>query len=206
MEMTVQSSLESGQPPLISFNDFNTMPPSNINDSEIDESTQILPKPRGRTTFTDTSLQLALLESLRIRHSIASAINNFGPGPSYDDVLRLDDRMTEAWRECGRLIQTFSRFPATPGSFITIKAFHRNMMEWLLRSYLLIMHRLPAAQASKDPKFYFSRKACLAAAFGLTSPEPDDHFTRLMTVGAGFFRSVLVHSGKSLALSLTDID
>lgn len=67
MEMIVQSSLESGQPPLISFDDFDTKPPSNINDSEIDESTQTLPRPKDRTIFTDTSLQLALLQSLRIR-------------------------------------------------------------------------------------------------------------------------------------------
>ena len=67
MEMVVQSSLESGQPPLISFDDFDTRPPLNINDNEIDETTQVLPIPNDRTTFTDTSLQLALLQSLQIR-------------------------------------------------------------------------------------------------------------------------------------------
>ena len=67
MEMTVQSSLESGLPPLISFNDFDTKPPLNINDSEVDELTQVLPIAKDLATFTQTSLQLALLQSLRIR-------------------------------------------------------------------------------------------------------------------------------------------
>ena len=67
MEMTVQSSLEAGLPPLISFSDFDTKPPLNINDSDIDESTQVLPTARDRAIFTQTSLQLALLQSLCIR-------------------------------------------------------------------------------------------------------------------------------------------
>ena len=67
IEMAIQSSLESGMPLLISFSDFDTMPPLNINDSEIDESTQVLPAAQDGATFTQTSLQLALLQSLRIR-------------------------------------------------------------------------------------------------------------------------------------------
>ena len=67
MEMVIQSSLESGLPPLISFGDFDTKPPLNINDNEIDESTQMPPASHERAMATQTSPQLALLQSLRIR-------------------------------------------------------------------------------------------------------------------------------------------
>ena len=139
-------------------------------------------------------------ELISHRHSydITNASNNFNSGPTYDEILSLDCRISDASRECGRLMQICSRYP-TPGATISITAFHRNLMEWMLRSYMMILHRLPAAQSIKDPIFYYSRKACLAAALGLTSPEPDDQFTGLITVGAGFIRSILVHSGKSFS-------
>lgn len=67
IEMAVQASLDSGMPALFSFNYFDTLPPSNINDDEIDETTQDFPQQEDSAILTQTSLQLLLLKSLRIR-------------------------------------------------------------------------------------------------------------------------------------------
>ena len=67
IEMVVQSSLDSGMPALLSFNDFDTLPPSNIDDNELDETTEVIPRSKDRAIFTQTSLQVLLLQSLRLR-------------------------------------------------------------------------------------------------------------------------------------------
>ena len=54
LELLVQSSLDSAMPPRISVEDFDTEPPSNVSDSEIDESTEVL-LPHARTTHTAPS-------------------------------------------------------------------------------------------------------------------------------------------------------
>ena len=75
-------------------------------------------------------------------------------------------------------------------------AFHRNLVDFILRSFLLILHRPAATKARKDPKYYFSRKACLDAALTLIFPEPNDEYLHLRSVGAGFMRSIYIHCGK----------
>lgn len=67
IEMVVQSSLDSGMPPMFSWNNFDTRPPANINDTDIDETTKALPSSEDSTMFTQTSLQLLFLKSLRAR-------------------------------------------------------------------------------------------------------------------------------------------
>ena len=62
--MNVQASLDSGVPPILAFDDFDTEPPSNVDDRDIDECTGVLPQ-YPKTTVTDTSLQCFLFECLR---------------------------------------------------------------------------------------------------------------------------------------------
>jgi hypothetical protein len=66
LELVVQSSLDSWMPPRSFFDEFDTEPPSNINDDELNGSiTDLQPHPNG--AFTATSAQIALIESLATR-------------------------------------------------------------------------------------------------------------------------------------------
>ena len=62
LELIVQSSLDSWMPPRISFDDFDTEPPSNTNNSnKLNESTTELQSyPKG--IITATTVQLALID------------------------------------------------------------------------------------------------------------------------------------------------
>lgn len=74
LEMTVQSSLDCGMPPMISRNDFDTLAPRNMKDDEISESVQSPPT----SDCAQNSLQISLFKSLRTRLGVAQLINNFG--------------------------------------------------------------------------------------------------------------------------------
>lgn len=130
------------------------------------------------------------------RHAIVEMINDFASDPSYDDIVTLGSQMTAACRESRLLMQSYSHQAQAFGKEPSLTAFHRNMVDFVLRSFLLLLHRPSARKALDDPKYYFSRKVCLDNALALISPEPDVHYARLMTVGAGFIRSMLIHSSK----------
>ena len=66
IELALQSSLDSSMPPRISLDEFDTEPPANINDEDLEESTTAL-QPHPRTTYTAASLQLTLFDSLPTR-------------------------------------------------------------------------------------------------------------------------------------------
>jgi hypothetical protein len=85
LEMLVQSSLDSVLLPRLSLGDFDTEPPSNINDEEIDESTKIV-HPHPRSIHTTTSIQLALLDVLPIRLRIVQLLNGLHTELAYSSV------------------------------------------------------------------------------------------------------------------------
>ncbi len=199
LELAVQTSLDGGMPPLISFEDFDTLAPSNIADEDISETTEALPTSKPETSFTCTSLQIGLLKSLRGRLEVARLINHFRSNPTYEDVLRLSSEIFDAIRESGLRIRT--HLSSAQGKKPTV--FQCNLIEHLLRRFLLALHRPFAIKARKDPGFYFSRKVCLDQALTISSPQADDDFSRLIAIGGGIFREVMTHGALALCLELT---
>ncbi|KAF2094645.1 FAD/NAD(P)-binding domain-containing protein [Rhizodiscina lignyota] len=176
IEMTVQSSLDSALPPRISFDEFDIEPPSNINDDEIDEATTVL-QPHPKANYTSTSLQLILLDSLPTRLRIVQLLNGLHSEISYPNVLALTSEITDA-------CQAYSKFMvANKDSGVT--PFHRNTLDHLVRRFMVPLHSAFASKARTNPLFYYSRKVSLDSALAIASPEPDEHFSRLMSIGGG---------------------
>jgi hypothetical protein len=205
LEMAAQSCIDSGMQPFISFNDFDTEAPSNINDNEMDESTKLAPPSKPSTIFTQTSLQIALLKSLRTRLEVARLINDFHSEPPYDNILRLSSELVSECRESSILTQTHKDSNSTIGGRISEPrptAFHRNLVEHLLRRFLIALHRPSAFKGRTDPHFHFSRKISLDSALSIISPEADDDFSRLMVTGGGLFREIISHGAFTVCIEL----
>ncbi|MCJ1302983.1 hypothetical protein MMC08_005788 [Hypocenomyce scalaris] len=208
LEMAIQSSLDSGMPPLISLQDFDCEPPSNIDDAEIDEATKTSPASKPNSSFTQTSIQITLLKSLPTRLEVAILINDFRTDPSYDKVLRLGADITNACRESALIMQSHLSFPIQRDSTRPTE-FHKNLLDLFTRRYLLTLHRPFAIKAKTDPRFYFSRKVCLESAMTIVSYVGDlsatsnvqDDFSRLMVRGRGAFRDVMF-SDAAIAICL----
>ncbi|KAK5065080.1 hypothetical protein LTR84_000916 [Exophiala bonariae] len=179
LDMVVQTSLDSAMPPRISFDEFDTEAPANINDHEIDDSTELLPV-RPRSTFTSTSIQLILYDNLRLRLRVLRLINGLHSELYYPDVLTLSSEITDAYRTCNKFLDENANFGAT--------SFHKCLLEFLLRRFLLPLHCPFASKARTNQLFYYSRKVSLDTAMAMACPEPDEQFSRLLSISGGLFR------------------
>ena len=193
LEMIVQSSLDSAMPPRISFDEFDTEPPSNNNDDEMDETTTVL-QAHPIDTYTSTSMQLLLFDSLPTRLRIVQLLNGLHSELSYTDVLMLSSEITNACRACSALGK------GSEGSNVT--AFHRNMLDNLVRRFLLPLHCPFASKARTNPLFHYSLKVSLDAALTIVSPEPDEDFSRFMAMGGGMFREGKRYVSTTIGLEL----
>ena len=153
LDLAVQASLDSSMPPRISLDEFDTEPPSNINDDELDSSTTLL-NPPLRTALTSTSSQLALLDSLPVRLRIVNLLNNLHSPPSYPAVLALTRELT----------------PFLRNSPPTNNPFHHSLLDHLTRRFLLPLHASFAHRALADPEFTYSLNLSLDTALAILLP------------------------------------
>ncbi|KAI0888700.1 uncharacterized protein GGS22DRAFT_184278 [Annulohypoxylon maeteangense] len=185
VEMVVQSSLDTAMPPRMTLDDFDTEAPSNVNDDEIDESTTTL-RPHSRSTFTTTSIQLILFDLLPTRLRILHLLNSLHAELSYLDALTLSAEITDQYRISNTFMRENEQSGATP--------FHRNLLDYLVRRFLIPLHCPFASEARVNPLFYYSLKVSLDSALSIISPEPDEGFSRLMAIGGGMFREGIRYS------------
>jgi hypothetical protein len=69
-----------------------------------------------------------------------------------------------------------------------VTVFHKNLIDYLVRRFLIPLHCSFAMKARTNPEFYFSLKVSLDAAMAILSREPDQRYARPMAVGGGLFR------------------
>lgn len=193
MELNVQASLDAGMPPIVSMQDFDTKPPSNIDDTDIDDSTRII-YPKPDTIATDTSLQISLSECLRPRLDILRMMNGLNPDMSQDEVVALT---SEIRNHCNMSRKFVKKDLETGGD-----VFRHNLADLLIRRFLLSLHRPWACRAHTGLLFYYSRKVSYDTAATLLSPPQDGNFTHLLLRGSGIFKNRTIHVSLALASEL----
>jgi hypothetical protein len=200
LEVTAQSSLDMGMPPMVSMCDFDTKPPSNINDEDIAEGrdTPLVEKPSDE--FTDCSIQIAFTETLPIRLEIIKLINNLRFDLAYEDVLRIGGELTEGCRKQVML------FKAALNAGHAINPFQIKLADVLVRRFVLCLHRPYFAKAKEDPRYYYSRKICLETSLAIFAPATEgteDDWTRMTHRCVGFFKSFIMYAMTTVYMELT---
>lgn len=199
LEINLQSACESGMPLLITPTDFDTEYPANYDDIELCDAATTPLTPRPSTTFTQTSIQIALLKSLPARFQVVKFANNIYEEPSYDEVLKVGTVLSKILKENSTFISKVnqSREPAA-----RVSQLQQNMFDLAIRRFFLLVHRPFAAKGLTDPHYYFSRKVAVDTAMTILkypcSPPPlsngmRDDYTQLKTVCGGYFRNNMVH-------------
>lgn len=186
---------------MISYDDFDTQPPSNSDDSDIAEGTVTVAH-HPKTTLTDTSARLILLESLRTRLRIVQHLNGIASEMLYDEVITVSTEIGEARRACRILASVGDggrkgQQPAT-GSGL----FRQNLNYLLLSRFLLPLHRPFADRAVQEPLFFFSRKVSLDCAMAVLSPEGDEDLHCLLRVGGGFIKTCVIYACMALCFEV----
>ncbi|RDW82800.1 hypothetical protein BP6252_03912 [Coleophoma cylindrospora] len=209
LEFAVQSNPYAGLPLLLSSEDYDCRPPSNLDDCDFDETTTTLPESKPADVFTQTSWQLALLGSVSIRINVARVVNKIHSQPTYDEVIKLHEALTEAYRA----IPSFFRPQNLESQYTSPNqptSFQVYMLDHLTRRYLIHLHCLYAARAGKSPQFYLSRKVCLDSSLALLSyppiatilPKSSEDFARLRTIGGGMFKEDFFHASVLICAEL----
>ncbi|KAL2018175.1 hypothetical protein VTK56DRAFT_1200 [Thermocarpiscus australiensis] len=213
LEIALQSSLDSGAPPLLDISDFDTRQPSNYDDEQLAENSTLPPMPRPLSTFTQTTVQLTLLRSFPVRLAIAQYVNHFNSPATYEETLRWNTELTNACRALSATLQ-----PAYDPAGILPKRlslFQLRLAEQMVHRFFLPLNHPWLWPAHENPAYYFARKMCvetslkLSRAIATASPAGDsgtasqaDDFTRLATCGYGAFRSVPTLAVLTICLEL----
>ena len=202
LEITAQSSLDMGMPPMVSVNDYDTKPPSNINDEDIGEGRDTPLDEKRPTEFTDSSIQIAFTQTLPIRLEIIRLINNLRFDLSYEDVLSIGGKLTDSCRD-----QTiFFKSALNAGHKIT--PFQIKMTDSLVRRFVLCLHRPYFAKAKENPQYHYSRKMCLDTSLAIYAPATEsipgqeDDWTKMTHRCVGFFKSFFLYAMSTVYMEL----
>ncbi|KAF2260502.1 putative C6 transcription factor [Lojkania enalia] len=212
LELILQSSITSGGPPFISIEDFDTEPPRNLDDNQL-EAEEAMPK--HESEYTQTSTAIALRKTLPIRLAIAKFLNNLGSRSTYQDTLRLDAELREAYKV---LCQTLQRYKSNTGQ--APSDFEIRTVELIMHRYIIALHIPFYSGSFNTSTFAFSRKAVIDASMKIwyaafppssmmtpasrsnTPSLHKDYLARLTTSGAGFFHIVPFQAVFNIAVEL----
>ncbi|KAJ2892212.1 hypothetical protein MKZ38_010131 [Zalerion maritima] len=233
LEMIAQSSLDSAMPPRISDEEYDTSAPGNFDDDEIDTDGSEDGggwdrgvRPRSRETFTQTSMQLLLLDSLATRLRILRLLNGLKDELSYLDVPALSSEITDFLRASNKFASRNRKKHPSSGPGTT--PFHRALLDYLVRRFLIPLHCPFASIARSNPLFHYSLAVSLDSALALISPsrgprpaaadadksnnnnnnnnnsdgDEDDKFAGIMAIGGGLFREGIRYASTVVSLEL----
>lgn len=197
LEISLQTAIDAGAPPLVSQDHYDTEPPSNLDDDELTDE----PEPPERRSVpsdrhTQTSLQLLLLAHIPVRLAVARFANDFRSSNSYDEALRLHERITTACHDTSRRLV---RLVAETGSSAApVTVFHQRYVELTTRRLILALH-YSFLEHIHDPAYFFSRKVLTDVARRLAplhvlpaNPTPGaEAFCNFVICSTGFSRTVM---------------
>jgi hypothetical protein len=127
-----------------------------------------------------------------VRLRIVQLLNNFHSELSYDRVLALSSELIDALQASSRRVKDGDG--STP--------FQRNLLDYLIRRFMIPLHYSFSNQARTNPIFHYSLKLSLDAALAIISPEPDPGFARVLATGGGAFREGVRCATSAISLEL----
>lgn len=213
LEISMQSSLTSGGPPLTSIEDFDTLPPGNFDDEQLLEEQ---PVTRHDDQFTGMSFAIALRKTLPYRLAVVKALNNLGTHNTYETTLRLDTELRQSYRTVRETIRMCLSNDRSSEPLYAMR-----LADIIMHRYLSALHTPYFAPAFHETAFAFSRKVVIESSLktwyavfpssyntaGMSGIDAaisikQDYLSRLMTCGSGFFRVVVHQAAFSLAIEL----
>ncbi|PYI34399.1 hypothetical protein BP00DRAFT_493133 [Aspergillus indologenus CBS 114.80] len=178
LELSVASSMLSGGPPLLSLEDFDTLPPSNYDDDQLtntlttttasnDPDPDNPPSPQPDHVFTQTSIAIAYRKTFPARLAITQALNNLNTKLTYEDTLRLDADLRTAYQETCHCLHTLTTPTPTPTAHNsrTPSLFALHLLDFQINHHLIALHIPYFIPALHDPKTYaYTRKVLTETA------------------------------------------
>ncbi|OTA88870.1 hypothetical protein M434DRAFT_34661 [Hypoxylon sp. CO27-5] len=218
LELALETSIDTGGPPQIHPEDYDTCAPSNYDDDQItgdNDPAEYNPPEK----FTDMSMALALRTTFSARLAITRSLNDINTQNTYDETIRLHSQLSAAYKSLSQYLQKFVFTDRQPTGF------QRRFGDLLVRRYFMALHLPYFGPAMTEPAYAFSRKTVVEMAAKLWStvfpsaainprprrPPPNDigsahsnrdDLERLTVCSAGLFRSIISQASMVVGLEL----
>jgi hypothetical protein len=150
LEITLQASMNSGGPPFLSLDDFDTEPPSNYNDEQL-VAENAAPKPENN--FTQVSIAIALRKTFPLRLAITKFLNDLSSQGTYEETLRLDGELRASYKALCRTLQGCKSSTGPSPS-----RFEVCVLDFIMHGYISSLHIPFFGLALQETAYAFSRK------------------------------------------------
>lgn len=161
LELALQSSLNSGGPPMISLDEFDSGPPSECDDGDLvgGEESRVQSTSSSAATvnpnrFTDTTVALALRKSFPLRLAIVRYLNDTNSMGKYEDTLKLSAQLQTAYKAASMSLR---RFDGADGARQP-SLFQKELLNFIFHHYFQAHHLPYLRRAFREPAYAFSRK------------------------------------------------
>ncbi|CAG8144340.1 unnamed protein product [Penicillium olsonii] len=207
VELDLKISLDRGVPPSIDLDECDCDPPSNWDDSELIPDMEHNPAPLSTAFYTQNFYQTLLTKTLSLRYQIAKKINSLKFSLSYDDALRMGEDLSRAMKSASAIFEddTSMILPET----VQRHRFAQSLHLFIMRKFLLALHRPFSLSVVRLPKCSYSRKICLEESLGILSQmelplSPDEiQYPHITQLGSGMFRDETFHAAVTVCVELS---
>ncbi|KKY16817.1 putative c6 zinc finger domain containing protein [Phaeomoniella chlamydospora] len=159
VELDLQASIERGMPSALAALSSDTTRVSNIDDEDFNENSKQEPSQKPPDEFTYSSFLHVGSNSLPLRISLNTVLNDLTPHPSYDEVLAYNEQITEKLDD----IPTF-KIPDFKPDTANLSELPLALLDIQLRQYLILLHGPYARRAESNPRYHLSKITCFDAS------------------------------------------
>ncbi|KAF2109405.1 fungal-specific transcription factor domain-containing protein [Lophiotrema nucula] len=165
-------SAQAGLPPIVRPRDTNTEIPRNIYDDEVFEDMKVLPPERPETEATPT---LFLINRTRLIYKLGEAVEMTESltCSAYDEIMKLDQEARELHEMVSPhlKIRSMDESARDPSSLIM----QRFTLDLMYLKIICVLHRKFLAASRHNPRFGYSRRACIDASMTMLQHQATLH-------------------------------
>ncbi|KAJ4416006.1 hypothetical protein N0V82_007032 [Gnomoniopsis sp. IMI 355080] len=209
LELAIQSSLTIGGPPLLSLDDFDTLPPANFDDDQLLADD---PVPRPADHFSRISIAIALRGTFPQRLAVVKFLNDLTSPVAYEKTLQLDAELRSAYKSLVQTLLAYMRSNTHPSP----SHFDTRLVDLFMHRYFLCLHSPYMAAAFQDSVYAYTRKVVVDSSLKIwraacpSATECGDNriaseineLRRLIICTSGFFPTAAFHASLFIALEL----
>ncbi|KAJ5186058.1 hypothetical protein N7491_006071 [Penicillium cf. griseofulvum] len=207
VELDLKISLDRGVPPSVDLDECDCDPPSNWDDADLTEDMENDPDPLSTALYTQNFYQTLLTKTLPLRYRIAKKINSLRFNLSYDDALRMGDEISRSMQHASSLFD--DNAPSIAPGESGRHRFAQSLHLFIMRKFLLALHRPFSLSVARLPKCSYSRKICLEESLGILSQmelplsTEDILYPNITQLGSGMFRDETFHAAITACVELS---
>ncbi|EXL42175.1 hypothetical protein FOCG_15525 [Fusarium oxysporum f. sp. radicis-lycopersici 26381] len=160
-QLDILTSCQLGLPSLIQESQCDTRLPRNINDEDFGPESTQLPPPRPETQGTGVLYTRVKVKMMTIFRTIFNQVS-LGKTEDYNEIMTLDQKlhqMHQSMPTCYKIAKLEDCFMVPP--YLLIRRYN---LELLFQKARCTLHRHHMTKAYHDPKYNYSRTACVDSA------------------------------------------